>query len=322
MRNPLDDKEFLRQLDQEKEREIYAKIISLSFEEDPIEEITGRITSGSVSIDGSSTVRRTCSLSLVAQELNIHEFYWGLTTKFKLYVGLKNKINSLYPDIIWFPFGTYVISSFNTSQNTNSYSVSIQGRDKMTLLNGTFGGNVMSLSADFGTETVLDDNGISTKQSLLIKNIIREVVHEYAREPYHNIIITDLDMCGLELMEYRGNDPMYFLVDADTDEVSNMTMNGNQGKYYYKNYNNTLGTYDKWSNVPQILLKNIPVYDNRTATSMARNYPTLISTDKVKAYSVIKAEYGDSVGYRVTDLVYAGDLIAQVGNNVASAVLD
>ena len=55
---------------------------------------------------------------------------------------------------------------------------------------------------------------------------------------------------------------------------------------------------------------------------MARNYPTLISTDKVKAYSVIKAEYGDSVGYRVTDLVYAGDLIAQVGNNVASAVLD
>ena len=143
MRNPLDDKEFLRQLDQEKEREIYAKIISLSFEEDPIEEITGRITSGSVSIDGSSTVRRTCSLSLVAQELNIHEFYWGLTTKFKLYVGLKNKINSLYPDIIWFPFGTYVISSFNTSQNTNSYSVSIQGRDKMTLLNGTFGGNIM-----------------------------------------------------------------------------------------------------------------------------------------------------------------------------------
>ena len=88
MRNPLDDKEFLRQLDQEKEREIYAKIISLSFEEDPIEEITGRITSGSVSIDGSSKVRRTCSLSLVAQELNIHEFYWGLTTKFKLYVGL------------------------------------------------------------------------------------------------------------------------------------------------------------------------------------------------------------------------------------------
>ena len=65
-------------------------------------------------------------------------------------------------------------------------------------------------------------------------------------------------MYGLELMEYRGNDPMYFLVDADTDEVSNMTMNGNQGKYYYKNYNNTLGTYDKWSNVPQILLKNIP----------------------------------------------------------------
>lgn len=321
MRNPLDDKDFLRQLDQEKEREVFAKVISLNYDEDPIEEITGRVTSGSVNLDGTSKSRRTCSLSLVAQELNIHEFYWGLSTKFKLYTGLKNKINSDYPDIIWFPLGTYVISSFNTSQSTNSYTVSIQGKDKIALLDGTFGGTVTSLTADFGTETILDESGISTKQSLLIKNIIREVVHEYAREPYHNIIINDLEMCGLELMEYRGEDPMYFLVNTETDEVSNMTMSGTQGPYYYKNYNSTLGTYGGWS-AGTVLLKNIPVYDNRTATSMTRNYPTLISVDKKTTYSVIKAEYGDSVGYRVTDLVYAGDLIAQVGGDVASNVLD
>lgn len=321
MRNPLDDKDFLRQLDQEKEREIFAKVISLNYDEDPIEEITGRVTSGSVNLDGTSKSRRSCSLSLVAQELNIHEFYWGLSTKFKLYIGLKNKINSEYPDIIWFPLGTYVISSFNTSQSTNSYTVSLQGKDKIALLDGTFGGTVTSLTADFGTETVLDESGISTKQSLLIKNIIREVVHEYAREPYHNIIINDLEMCGLELMEYRGEDPMYFLVNTETDEVSNMTMSGTQGPYFYKNYNSTLGTYGGWS-AGTVLLKNIPVYDNRTATSMTRNYPTLISTDKETTYSVIRAEYGDSVGYRVTDLVYAGDLIAQVGGDVASNVLD
>lgn len=321
MRNPLDDKEFLRQLDQEKEREVFAKVISLNYDEDPIEEITGRVTSGSVNLDGTSKSRRSCSLSLVAQELNIHDFYWGLSTKFKLYSGLKNKINSDYPDIIWFPLGTYVISSFGTSQSTNSYTVSIQGKDKIALLDGTFGGTVTSLTADFGTETVLDESGISTKQSLLIKNIIREVVHEYAREPYHNIIINDLEMCGLELMEYRGEDPMYFLVNTETDEVSNMTMSGTQGPYFYKNYNSTLGTYGGWS-AGTVLLKNIPVYDNRTATSMTRNYPTLISTDKETTYSVIKAEYGDSVGYRVTDLVYAGDLIAQVGGDIASSVLD
>ena len=146
--NPLADKDFLRELDQNREREVFAKIISLNYDESPIEEITGRVSSGSANIDGSSSVRRSCSLSLIAQELNIHDFYWGLTTKFKLYVGLKNDINLTYPNIIWFPLGTYVISSFNTSQNTNSYTVSIQGKDKMCLLNGTLGGTVMSLTAD------------------------------------------------------------------------------------------------------------------------------------------------------------------------------
>jgi hypothetical protein len=40
------------------------------------------------------------------------------------------------------------------------------------------------------------------------------------------------------------------------------------------------------------------------------------------AYTIIKMEYGDSAGYRLTDLVYAGDLIANVGSSITSGVLD
>ena len=100
--NPLVDKDFLKQLDTEQEREVFAKVISLDLNERPIEEIIGRVTGGSINVDGNSSSRRTCSLTLVASELNIHDFYWGLKTKFQLFVGLKNKINSKYPDIIWF----------------------------------------------------------------------------------------------------------------------------------------------------------------------------------------------------------------------------
>jgi hypothetical protein len=39
---------------------------------------------------------------MTAEEVNINEFYWGLKNKFKLEIGLKNYINSNYPDIIWF----------------------------------------------------------------------------------------------------------------------------------------------------------------------------------------------------------------------------
>jgi hypothetical protein len=40
---------------------------------------------------------------MVAQDVDINSYYWGLNTKFKLEVGVKNTIDSRYPDIIWFP---------------------------------------------------------------------------------------------------------------------------------------------------------------------------------------------------------------------------
>lgn len=326
--NPLADKLFLKELDQKREREVFAKVISLDYEENPVEEIQGRVTSGSVSLDGSSSMRRSCSLSLVAQELNIHDFYWGLTTKFKLYAGLKNTFEPKYPDIIWFPLGIYVISSFNTSQAVNSYTVSLQGKDKMSLLNGTLGGTIMSLTADFGTETIQDEDGNEYKQDLPIKNIIREAVHTYAGEPYHNIIINDLDTYGLELMEYRGSQTMYILINAITDEATNITLNPKQGPYYAADYNPALGKY-VWGPAQNIYITDLKVYDTKLNTLGVNEYPTYISTYKggtngsqPEYYTVMKVESGSSVGYRVTELTYSGDLIAQVGNTITNAVLD
>lgn len=334
--NPLADKDFLRELDQNREREVFAKIVSLDYNENPIEEITGRVSSGTVSIDGSSSVRRSCSLSLIAQELNIHDFYWGLTTKFKLYSGLKNDINPKYPDIIWFPLGMFVISSFNTSQNTNSYTVSIQGKDKMCLLNGTLGGTIMSLTADFGTETIEDESGESYKQDLPIKNIIREVVHEYAREPYHNIIINDLDTYGLELMEYRGSSPMYILINQ-SDEAINIRMDLQMDNMYLGKYKD--GRY-VWNIKPGIFLDKpetmidgyslVTIYDTRLESLDVEQHPDRISIfyggkdddGNDSYYTITKAEYGSSVGYKITELTYSGDLIAQVGSPVTTAVLD
>ena len=74
MKNPKLDKEFLLELDNNREKEVWAKIIALTFNEQPIEEITGRILNGNIGIDGSSSLRRTCSLSMITQDVNINDY--------------------------------------------------------------------------------------------------------------------------------------------------------------------------------------------------------------------------------------------------------
>ena len=231
--NYLLDKDFLRQLDEYPHKEKYAKLISLDYNENQLEEIQGKITSGSINIDGTSAVRRTCNLSLVTQEVNINNFYWNLNTKFKLYIGLKNDINPIYPEIIWFPMGIYLIVNFNESLNSNSHVISITGKDKMCLLNGDIGGTINSLSWDFGTEEYIDrTTGVVTKTKRLIKNIIRDAVQEYAKEPYGRIQVNDLDEAAVELMEYRGKEPLYMFIDTEAEVCTQVTLNGKQKIYY------------------------------------------------------------------------------------------
>ena len=43
--------------------------------------------------------------------------------------------------------------------------------------------------------------------------------------------------------------------------------------------------------------------------------------DNNNEYIFAKISYGDTAGYRITDLIYAGDLIANIGDTITS-VLD
>lgn len=78
----------------------------------------------------------------------------------------------------------------------------------MCLLNGEVGGT-LTAETDFGKIEEEDASGNWTIRPLLITDIIRNMVHTYAGEPYHNIVINDLDTYGLELLEYRYDMPMY-----------------------------------------------------------------------------------------------------------------
>ena len=466
------DEQFLNEMTEQKQRDIYARIISLDINENPIEQIEGKITTGSINIDGSSAVRRTCSLTMVSQEVNITDYYWGVKTKFKLEIGLKNKINKKYPDIIWYPQGIYVITTFNTSLSANNCTISIQGKDKMCLLNGDISGQ-MYASVNFGIEEVIktemnavdfsyainsaqiisqgiqkyyicdfrsdDNNGITTPPTPILKNnsypyifvkenknndsgvfyykfdkqnnwyeqnsdgeykiykiienpdeifinvslnksqyksnfyynqsteltkyytietrnanqiyqdnvetksfyqlkdiynksdnytkeknpidkIIREAVHTYGKEPYHNIIINDLDNYGLEQLTYKGDITLYALKDFSSGEFTQLVRKGSissldtivkDSKFQFEPKNNEIN-----NNVQPTVI----IYQNSKFIKLP-SPPSGNSIPSHRYYTVAQFEYGDDIGYRLTDLVYTGDLVSNVGDSLTS-VLD
>lgn len=319
------DKDFLKQLDLHRSKTIFARIIALTLDETPIETIEGRVTQGSINIDGDSAVRRTCQLTMVAEGFDYSAFIWGLNTKFKLEIGVKNEIDSFYPNIIWFKQGTYFISSFNTAHSTNNFTITLQGKDKMCMLNGELGGALIS-SVDFGTIediTTLQDGTLGREiTKLTLPEIIRNIVHLYGGEPLHNIIINDLDMAGLELLEYRydENHPLYLYRKAeDGSAFTNVTLNGDKACIV----DGITTTLAQLNSEDLELLVNPFIGSNNPKTVVFENEITDQETGELQDYNayIAKIEYGTTAGYRYTDLTYAGDLIGNVGEALTS-ILD
>lgn len=310
--NYLLDDEFLAKLDNYKQRELWVKVLALTLDEDPVDEITGRITGGSISIDGKSKLRRSCSINLISDRLDINNYLWCLNTKIKVSIGMTNMIDPLkYGEIVWFPQGTYILNSFNITINNNSSTVALQGKDKMCLLNGDIGGNLTAISYSF--DTVEEENGENSyyKHKVPLKYIIREAVHTYANEPYHNIIINDLDDYGFELLTYRGEEPMYLIYSLKDSDITNMTINPEQ-EYIFNGQKYTISKLEKEPNFKFKVLNDFVSQDENSASIVMVND---------QQFQIIKIEYGMTCGYRITDLIYPSDLVLQVGEGL-TAMLD
>lgn len=346
MINPLMDKEFLRKLDRNNQREVYAKIISLNMDELPIEEISGKVSQGTISIDGTSAVRRTCSLTMVADRVNINEYYWSFTTKFKLYIGLKvpkdlrleyektslMTVDSLtgtpvlngevrypygeYPEIIWFPQGVYLITDFKYINNTNGTdNIYISGKDKMALLNGDIGGHLPH-ATDFAIQEDVTYNELGvavdkTETDLTIKQIIREMIHKYGNEPFHNIVINDLDDNGLQMLDYKGKEDIYLFKNVSSGLYEQIAFDGDIIRY--DNRNRPLIVKDM----------NVDELDTLSTAFTKKSAKQVKATDSLidrTFYTVIKCAYGSILGYRTTDFTYPGEFVMNVGDTITAAL--
>lgn len=210
----LQDIDFLEKLDKSKTRVQYAKIILLDFQENPIKEITGDITAGSISGNGSSIIRRTISLTMLASadNSNIEDVNndIAINKKIKVEIGLKNPFRDQYSDeIIWFPKGLYVISSASISRSTSGWNISITAKDKGCLLDGTAGGTLPA-STIFHDREIVEDDGTTTIELIKIYDIIFEAVTHWGGEAAENVFISDVPDQVKVLMKYVGDQPIYF----------------------------------------------------------------------------------------------------------------
>lgn len=221
----LNDMDFLMKLDKLNIRTHYAKIILLSFDEKPIREIQGNITAGSLSVNGSSSVRRTISLTMLANENNSDieniDNEISINKKVKVFVGYNNPLKSYqqYGDIIWFPCGLFVLSSASIARSTSGWTISINGKDKMCLLDGTAGGTFPG-SITFHESYIQKDNGDIEIVYPTIFQIIYEVVNHWGGEDIQNIIITDIEETCKMLVKYIGDKPIYFSNNYESMDFS------------------------------------------------------------------------------------------------------
>lgn len=209
------DIDFLTALDKLNIKTHYAKIVLLDFDEKPKKEIQGLITAGSLNVNGSSAVRRTINLTMLADEHNSDleslDNDIALDKKVKVFVGYKNPFKSYaeYGDIVWFPCGLFILFSASISRGTSGWTISISGRDKMCMLDGTAGGTLPANTTFHERWIMLDDGNIEIQQPTIFQ-IIYEAVNHWGGEPIENIIITDLDEEVKMLVKYIGNSPIYF----------------------------------------------------------------------------------------------------------------
>ena len=290
--NFLQDKRFLQQLDRLRIKEQFVKITVLNWKEEPLKQIQGIAINGSVNLDGSSSMRRTASLSIFAEEkennlANIDSLF-SINKKCFLEVGIINKVpmynhvvkdehgnisnniinyQNLYGNIVWFPLGLFIMFNPSLSHSLEGVTINMQLKDKMCLLNGDLGGQIhSSVEFSYQDKTINQNNGISVeKKPVLIFNIIKELVNHWGNEDLNKIIISQVPLQIKQVVKWMGNQNIW-LVKGE------------------------------------------------------KSYYTLETT---KPETDIKYEFqpGQDVGFIYTDFVYPGELTCNAGDTVTS-VLD
>ena len=212
----LKRKNFLKTIDNFVNQKQYVRLTLLNWNEEPLKEIQGVIASGNLSKDGSSSVRRTCSLtaSISSGEYDIENtsYDFAINKKIFIEIGIENHSNQFldYP-ILWFPQGVFFIANASASSSVSSaVSLQLTLKDKMCGLSGDISGTLPA-AVIFDEMDTQDASGAYVTKKVLVYDIIQELVNHYGGEDLNNIVIEDVPRRIKRVMKWTGSNPLYLV---------------------------------------------------------------------------------------------------------------
>ena len=139
-------------------RDLRIKINILNFNMQTVDEITGVVLDGSINVDATADIRRTCSLSLVvkdsALELQPGGRIW-VDKYFQVFIDYLNKGD-------WINMGIYLVDAPSWSYDPGNSTLSLQGLDLMSKLTGQRNGYLEGNPTIIPQDSSIRDSMIST----------------------------------------------------------------------------------------------------------------------------------------------------------------
>lgn len=212
----LQDTIFLKKIYGQKKKDVFIKIILLSFNELPQGEIQGLAIDGSINCDGSSINRRSGSFTFLAKKeiTNIEDpnNLISMNKKIRLYKGYKNDLADYqkYGEIIWIPLGLFVVVDASIDTTTTGSKISLSVKDKMCLLDG-------SISGTFPATVTLDHEEGDPSNKLLVFDILYTLLVSFGNEDPSNILISDVAEKANSYGEFLGEDTIYVYKKNETN---------------------------------------------------------------------------------------------------------
>ena len=313
----LKDTIFLRELDNEANKFYWVKITVLDQNEGPVQSIEGRVLPGSViSIDGNSSVRRTCNITFLAEEANndltnINNLL-SINKKIEILVGIENHINSNYEDIIWFPQGIYVIVQPTITNNLNSCTIQLTCKDKMCLLNGECAGNLPTSVTFHEYKQIIGykDCG-SSDPAEKIKNPNSYTVYGYK-------------VSGTSAYKRWSEEKGWYASSADDIGKEEVVP-----QRFYDIIRTVVCNFGGEA-LSKIFISDVPLESKQLLRWVNSNGKKLWYNKEMNEYAIENTvgwvpdmifQNNDNIGYTYTDFTYPGELISNMGDNVCS-ILD
>lgn len=278
----LKRRNFLKTIDNFVNQKQYVRLTLLNWNEEPLKEIQGVIASGSLSKDGSSSIRRTCSLtaSIDSGEYDIENMSYDFAINKKIFIeiGVENHSNQFldYP-ILWFPQGVFFIASASASSSVSSaVSLQLTLKDKMCGLSGDVSGTLPA-AVIFDEMDTQDASGAYVTKKVLVYDIIKELVNHYGGEDLNNIVIEDVPRRIKRVMKWTGSNPLYLVPKQS----------GSAGVVWYAAYIDkpeTLedGTIEILSGQDCGYVYDDFVYDSELSANLGESVTSVL--DKIKNY--------------------------------------